>query len=183
MVKLALATLVALASTAHAEPAEQERAIFGYRLGAGMLPIDHQGTATIYLGLSAEHPIAPRWRVFGEYEWVWLFRTKTDAMPDERGDGQRAHVGVRRRMLATSSHELSWYLDGELGAGFMLANDNMTGVHALPDALAGVRLGWDLHAQTRSRSTSSMLVCELVVRALAVPEGAGMMGGIGVSWQ
>lgn len=173
---LVLAVLAGVASG-------DDRAIFGYRLDGGMLPIDHRATGTVSVGLSAEHPVAHRIRIFGEYEWIWLFRGPTDTMPEERGDGQHARVGVRARLADHPWHELDFFVDGELGGGFLLASDNMTGMHALPDAFAGVRAGYDFHANGARHVTSSMLACELLVRIVRMPDGTGAIGGIGISWQ
>lgn len=177
--RLALAAVIALAATAHADP-EADRAVFGFRFGAGVIPIDHQETTTVSIGLSAEHIVAPRWRLLGEYEWVWLSRAKE--MPEERGDGQRAHVGVRRRLGEKRVDEWGFYIDADFGAGFMLANDNMTGVHALPDAFMGLRAGYEEHAR-RESSPSKLFLAELSVRGLALPEGAGLLVGVGMAWQ
>ena len=178
MVKTLL-VIAALAGVAHAE----DRAVFGYRIDGGMLPIDHRATATIAIGLSAEHTVARRVRIFGEYEWLWMFRSQTDTMPAERGDGQQARVGLRVRLASAAWHELDFFLDGELGAGFLLGSDNMTGLQALPDAFAGLRTGYDFHAPSVRQATSSTLACELLLRAVRVPDGTGVIGGLGFSWQ
>jgi hypothetical protein len=177
VVKLALAILLATSAVAHADQDGDDRAMFGYHLGGGMLPLDHRSTGTVQMGISVEHDFARRWGVFGEYEWVWLSHDQ------EHGDGQRAQVGIRRRLAARDWYELRFFADAEAGGGFMLANDNMTGVHAMPDAFAGLRFGYDLRAHPQHKATSSSITCELLVRALAVPGGLGGAGGIGVAWQ
>jgi hypothetical protein len=182
VVKLALAMLLASAAIAHAETDDDDRAILGYHLAAGMVPLDHQATSTVQMGLGVEHQITPRMRLFGEYEWIWMFRNQSDAAREEHGDGQRAQVGIRRRFAWKSWHELTFFADGELGGGFMLANDNMTGVHAVPHGFIGARFGYDFHASRERKALSSTLTCELMVRAIAVPDGIGMAAGIGVAW-
>ena len=167
--------LVALAATAHAD---DEASWFGFRIGFGTLPIDHQLTSTVSLGLGVEHPVSEHWRVFGDYEWLWLER----AQMNEHGDGQRIHVGLRRTLADGHAwHVLRLFVDGELGGGFTLANDNISGVHELPDALAGLRLGYDMDAEHRSEAKT--LEMEVVVRGIAIPGGIGMMAGVGGLWR
>ena len=173
--------LAALAGAAHADP-ETDRAMFGFRFGAGVIPLEHRQAATLSLGLSAEHQIAPRWRVLGEYEWVWLGHDATGTMPELRGDGSRAHVGVRRRLGEKRWYEMAIYADADLGIGFMLANDNMTGMQALPDAFAGVHVGY-AERTFRHASPSKAFEADLFVRVLALTDGAGFVGGMGMAWQ
>jgi hypothetical protein len=155
--------------------------LLGFALSLGAVPVDHRLALTYSIGLSIEHPVFRKWRVFGDYEWMWLERVRGDVMPIEHGDGQRVQVGVRRRLAAKAWHELDWFIDGELGGGFTLASDNVLGVIALPDALAGVRFGYDLH--DKQRSDSQLFVCEFVLRALGVPTGAGMTFAFAASWK
>jgi hypothetical protein len=177
--RLALALVLALAATAHADP-ESDRAVLGFRFGIGVIPLDAKLTATMTLGLTAEHVVSPDWRLLGEYEWLWLAREKT--MPEERGDGQRAHIGARRRLAVKQVDEFGFYLDGDFGVGFMLANDNVSGMHAVPDVFAGLRGGYEEHARRR-RSPSKLFDFELYARGLAMLEGAGMVAGMGMAWQ
>jgi hypothetical protein len=167
--------LLALCASAHAD---DDTNWFGFRIGIGALPIDRQLTSTISLGLGVEHPVFDHWRVFGDYEWLWLER----AQMNEHGDGQRIHVGLRRTIADKRAwHVLRLFVDGELGGGFTLANDNVSGVHALPDALTGVRLGYDMEGAQRSEAKA--LEMEVVVRAIAIPGGIGMMAGLGGLWR
>jgi hypothetical protein len=177
VVKLALAILLAATAVAHADQDGDDRATFGYHLGAGALPIAHLQFGTVQMGLGVEHDIAPRWRVFGEYEWIWMFHDK------DHGDGQRAQVGIRHRLAAKRWYEMTFFADAEIGGGFMLANDNMMGVQAIPDAFAGARIGYDLRSNHVRKATSRSVTCELLVRVLAVPDGIGVAGGVGVAWQ
>ena len=180
-----LANVVALAlaraGPAHADP-EKDRAVFGFRFDAGTLPIDGQQNDTVSLGLTAEHVVAPRWRLLGEYEWVWLSRREGDAMPEVHGDGQRVHVGARRRLGEKDWYEVGMYVDADAGLGFMLAHDDMTGVHAIPDAFAGLHVGYVEHSRRRS-SPSKLFEADLFVRGLAVTEGLGITAGFGMAWQ
>jgi len=170
-----LLVLLALSTSAYAD---DEASSFGFRIGFGVLPIDRQLTSTVSLGLGVEHPVFEHWRAFGDYEWLWLER----AQMGEHGDGQRIHVGLRRTLADKRAwHVLRFFLDSELGGGFTLANDNVSGVHALPDALAGLRLGYDLEAEHRSEA--KVFEAEVVVRAIAIPGGIGMMAGIGALWK
>jgi hypothetical protein len=188
---LVLVLVLVLDARAHANPiyiADEPREpadarnLFGFRFAFGLLPIDHLPTATYSVGLGVEHPVFGKWRVFGDYEWLWLERQHTDQMAGEHGDGQRVQVGVRRRLASKRAWDiLRLYVDGELGGGFSLVNDNMTGMHALPDGLAGLRVGYDLAAHRTS--DAKLLEFEVVVRAIAIPGGIGMMGGVGALWK
>jgi hypothetical protein len=169
MVKTLL-VIAALAGVAHAD---DDRAILGYRLGGGMLPIDHQSTAALSIGITAEHPIAHRLRIFGEYEWIWLYHRDSNDMSTDRGDGQRAQVGLRARLTDKQWHELDFFVDGDVGGGFLLASDNMTGLAALPDAFVGLHAGYEVRG----------LACEALVRFVRVPDGNGVMAGVGFSWR
>ena len=167
---------------AHADPDRDDRNLFGFRIGIGMLPIDHQAVTTGAIGLGVEHPVWRSWRVFGDYEWLWLMRSHTDTMPGLRGDGQRVTVGVRHTLASKRlMRELALYLDGELGGGFALVDENIAGVHPLPTALVGLRGGWRLAGHRTSESRE--LDAEVIVRAIAIPGGIGMIGGAGFQWR
>jgi hypothetical protein len=172
VVKLAVAlAFVLAASTARAEH-DVDLPKLGLRLDVGGVP----NVMAFGLEVGVEHPVAGKLRAFGEFEWLWLTgSTSTDS--DVGGVGQRAHVGVRHVLAATKLRNvLRFFVDGELGGGFTLMTDNMTGAHAIPHALAGVRLGYDIvqHART--------LECDLVFRAIVVEHAASLMFGVGVAW-
>ncbi len=186
---LVLVLVLVLDHRAHAQPIavtasepRDDRNLFGFRIGLGMLPLDHESVTTASIGLGVEHPVWRSWRVFGDYEWLWLVRSHTDTMPGVQGDGQRVLVGVRYTLADKQLfRELAVYVDGELGGGFALVHDDLAGVHALPSALAGLRVGWKLAGHRTSESKE--LDSELVVRAVAIPGGLGMMGGVGFLWK
>lgn len=182
MNRIVLVLVLVLAPRAHAEPSDEPRNLFGFRIGLGMLPLDDQKLATYSVGLGVEHPAFGRWRVFGDYEWLWVERTHTDTMPGIHGDGQLATLGVRHAIAATTVlHDLRLYADAELGGSFALVDDDARGLHALPAGLAGVRVGYDLPGARRSES--KLLEFEVVVRAIAIPGGVGVAGGVGALWK
>ncbi len=182
MSRIVLVLALALGSLAHADPERDDRNLFGFRIGLGMLPLDHESVTTASIGLGVEHPVWRSWRVFGDYEWLWLMRSHTDTMPGLHGDGQRVMVGVRHALAEKQlMREVALYVDGELGGGFALVADNFAGVRALPSALAGVRVGWKLAGHRTSESKE--LDAELLVRAVAIPGGVGMTGGVGFLWK
>lgn len=169
----ALAIVLALAGVAGADP------LVGLRLGLGRLPIDGAPSDAVSIGLGVEHPVLCQWRAFGEYEWLWLQRVH-GTEPEPHGDGHRIQIGVRHRLAVHRvSGDFALFVDGELGGGLALVSDQMTGVRVIPDALAGVRLGYDLRAPA---SPSTVFEAELLVRVLAIPGGAGAMLGVGMLW-
>lgn len=160
----------------------EPRNLFGFRIGLGALPLDQVSIDTASVGMGVEHPVWGAWRAFGDYEWLWLMRSHTDTMSGIHGDGQRVQLGVRH---AIADKRLASYIrlfvDAELGGGFALVDDDRVGMHALPNALAGVRVGYELTSDRRSESRQ--LDAELVVRAIAIPEGLGMLAGAGFLWR
>lgn len=162
--------------------------MLGVRFSIGALPIRHSDTLTMSLGLGVEHPVFKKTRVFGEYEWMWLLQ-RPDArdlmsptpMPDRHGSGQRAVLGLRRELVGKGRHATRAFIDGELGAGLALTNDNIRGVQMLPTLFTGLRAGYDIYSSTDD-SPSRTFEAEFLVRAIAIPEGIGMLGGFGMAW-
>lgn len=166
------------------------RDLFGFRIGIGALPLSGRTTtASIGLGgLGVEHPVFAKTRVFGEYEWLWLIPEDTRAMtggvlrPERHGSGHRATVGLRRELLAKRvGRNVRMFVDGELGGGLALANDNLRGAQRLPAGEIGARLGYDMYS-SNDDSPSRTFEVEILLRAVAVREGVGMMMGMGMLW-
>ncbi len=211
MVKLSLAALVitvALPSLAVAHPppegdydepaptAEPDDSpafnMFGFAMGVGGLPIRGADNLAFSIGLSVEHPVFKKTRVFGEYDWLWLQRRDPRAgemmnseqmvpRPDEHGSGHRTSLGLRRELIGKSGGSTHAFIDGELGASIALVNDNMTGVEVLPAGFAGIRLGYDLYAR-RDDSPSATFETGLLLRIIALRDGVGMSFGVGMYW-
>jgi hypothetical protein len=161
---------------------DREPPKLGLRVDFGALPYFGQPAEIFGLGVGVEHPAFCKFRVFGEYEWLFLTSgsstTSTSAMPEYSGTGQRAHVGLRHVLVATTwRRALRLYIDGEIGGGFALTTDNASGTHAVPHALAGLRLGYDI-LMVRSH----VFEAEFLVRGIAIDHGAGMMFGVGMLW-
>jgi len=162
--------------------------MLGVRFAIGALPIRHANTLTMSLGLGVEHPVFKKTRVFGEYEWMWLDQRpderdlmSTTPRPDRHGSGHRAVLGLRRELFGKGRRSMRAFLDGELGAGLALTNDNVRGVEMLPTLFTGLRAGYDIYSSSDD-SPSRTFEAELLVRAIAVPEGIGMLGGFGMAW-
>lgn len=162
--------------------------MLGFRLGIGALPLAGTRTQTRSLGLGVEHPIIGKTRAFGEYEWLWLAPSDERAMdsvaigPERHGTGHRALAGLRRELIAGRQRgNVRMFLDGELGGGFALASDTSRGLLVLPTGFAGLRVGYDIYSNSES-SPSSMFELEVLVRAIAVGDGIGLMTGFGVLW-
>jgi hypothetical protein len=194
MVKTSLATLalalVVLAGTARADDADDDPGfnMLGFRFGVGALPIEDTHTMTFSLGLGVEHPVFTRTRVFGEYEWLWLLPSDARAAssmlprPEEHGSGHRTLVGLRRELTSKRiGRGFSLFLDTELGGGVALVDDNMRGMSFLPTAFIGLRGGYDFYSR-EDDSPSRTFEAELLVRAVAIQQGIGMLFGVGMFW-
>ncbi|HSD86647.1 MAG TPA: hypothetical protein VLB44_04005 [Kofleriaceae bacterium] len=209
MVKTSLLALLVLTAVADAHPppppddeyrqppAETTESIaddspafnmLGIRFAFGALPIRHADTLTMSVGLGVEHPVFKKTRVFGEYEWLWLITRpderdlmSTTPRPERHGSGHRAMLGLRRELVGKGRHAVHAFVDGELGAGLALTNDNIGGVAMLPTLFGGLRAGYDMYSRTDD-SPSRTFEVEILVRAVAVPDGIGMLGGVGMAW-
>ena len=187
-----IAIVVVLASVADANPvriAEQvedppEHSLLGFRIGLGKLPVDGSPHIAMSLGLGVEHRVFGRWRVFGEYEWLWLERSVPKAIemaPEPHGDGQRLQLGVRHVLVDKRLSDIRLFIDGEAGGGLALVSDSAAGVRVMPDGFAGLRFGYDLYTP-RDTSSSNTFEAEFLLRAIAFAGGAGAMFGIGMGW-
>ena len=178
MVKV-LAVLLALTAVASADDEGLDDGpplLLGFRLAAGKLPVAGQALTTMTMGLDVDHPIASRWRAFGEYEWMWLDR---DGMTTEHGSGHRLLAGLRHSVVEKRVHHFRAYLDVEGGGGMSVVDDTTIGVRMLPTGFGGLRGGYDFLA---ADSPSRVLEMEVTVRAVLVGDGTGVMAGFGMQW-
>ncbi len=174
MVKaIAIVLCVVASATAAAEP---DHGALGFTIGLGGLPLDGEKTFVYSLGLGIEHRAFAHWRAIAEYELLWLERQQMR----EYGDGHRAQVGLRHAIVHSQGSSLRWYVDAELGGGFGLVSSNLAPVRALPDAFVGVRGGYDMYASGPSQA--QRIESALVVRAIAIPDGIGMLFGLSIMW-
>ncbi len=173
-----LAALLALCAVAHADDGLEDGppTLLGVRLAAGRLPVLHEDMGTFSLGLALEHPISARWHAFGEYEYVWLNR---DVATMQHGTAHRALAGLRHTIAQKVEGHLRSFLDLDGGGGMSIVNDSVMGTRTQPTGFAGLRGGFDFRADD---SPSRVLEIELVVRAIFVPEGSGVMAGLGMQW-
>ena len=162
--------------------------MFGFRMSIGALPVDGARATTFALGLGVEHPAFGKTRVFGEAEWLWLMQQGEREMdsvpirPTRHGNGHRVSVGLRRELVAKNAgRRVRMFIDAELGGSLALTNDNAVGFAVVPGGLAGLRLGYDIYSRADS-SPSQTFEAELLVRAIAVPDGVGFMTGVGMLW-
>jgi hypothetical protein len=187
---VALVVLVG-ATPAHADEGDDDDPGFNMldmRFGLGSLPIDGASSLTVSLGLGVEHPVFKKTRMFGEYEWMWLADRGSERTymiapppPERHGTGQRASFGLRRELLGKGSHSFRAFLDGELGGGCALTNDNMRGFQPIPAGFVGMRVGYDVYSR-EDDSPSRTFEFELLFRLLAVPDGMGTLFGVGMAW-
>ena len=184
----ALLVLVALATSARAErmmvAEDAPRTTWnrlGTRIGFGSVPVDDAPMTTMSIAVSIDRPLLGSWRVLGEYEHVWIGPRDLEAhamtgVASLADSGHRVHVGLRRRLVEKSwgQRNLAVFVDGEAGGGAMLV-DRESGALALPHAFLGVRAGFALEQR-------QLWDYEIVLRGLALPEGAGALFGIGLVW-
>jgi hypothetical protein len=152
----------------------------GTRLGFGLVPRDGY-QSTISISVSLDHPVSRNWRLLGEYEYLWIGPRDADqmdlgvaALPDS---GHRLNAGVRRRLGSKSFvfDHFAFWIDVEGGAGMMLVAREMDSIW-LPHAFVGTRVGMDLRADRR------IWEYEILLRGLLVPDGVGVLFGIGLVW-
>jgi hypothetical protein len=158
------------------------------RFTIGTMPLDGTRTLAVSLGLGVEHPVFTKTRVFGEYELLWLSNAYdphtamlSPPPPERHGTGHRAVLGLRRELLGTGHHSVRGFVDGELGGGLALTNDNMRGFQTVPTGFVGLRAGYDIYSHLDS-SPSRTFEFEILVRAIAVPDGLGWLTGLGFAW-
>ena len=174
-----LAVLLALAAVAAAGDEGLDDGpplLLGFRLAAGKLPVAHEELTTATIGLDVDHPIASRWRAFGEYEWMWLDRDTTSM---QHGSGHRLLAGLRHSVVEKRAHHFRAYLDVEAGGGMSILDDTMIGVRMLPTGFGGLRGGYDFFA---ADSPSRVLETEVTVRAMMVGDSTGVMAGFDMQW-
>lgn len=174
-----LAVLLALCAVAHADDDgldDGPPTLLGMRIAAGRLPMFHEAMGTFSLGVGLDHPIKPRLHAFGEYEYVWLSH---DDASMQHGTAQRVLAGLRATVAQKLEHRLRSYVDIEGGGGMAIVNDTAMGTRAMQTGFAGLRAGFDFFADD---SPSRVWEIEIVVRAVFVPEGSGVMTGLGMQW-
>lgn len=197
--KLVALALVAFTAVAVASPPDEDAYIeetvdnpafnmFGFRMSLGALPIDGVRTRTLSVGLGVEHPVFTKTRVFGEYEWLWLATEHARAMDsvgirtERHATGHRASLGLRRELVGMSfGRSVRMFLDGELGGGLALADDNLAGLEVIPAGFVGARFGYDMYSRS-DESPSRTFELELLVRAIAISDGVGVLTGVGMMW-
>lgn len=163
--------------------------MFGFDMEVGVVPHEGANALAMSIGLAVEHPVFTRTRVFGEYDWLWISPrdTGTRAMvgmsprPERHASGHRASLGLRRELKAKGGGHMRLFIDGELGGGVALVNDSMAGATLAPSGFVGLRLGYDLYSR-RDSSPSRMFETAIVLRAVGVRDGVGIVFGLGMYW-
>ncbi len=163
--------------------------MLGFRFGGGTAELPHGPVFEMGLGIGVEHHLFGRWRLGGEYEYLFLSDDTELMAGNERaqtsvGRGHRAHVLLRRRMLESRwiQGRIRFFADAELGGGMLLASVPSETIVA-PHAFVGVRAGYDISSLGDSRG-SRIWESEILVRAIANRRDGtvGWMFGIGMNW-
>jgi len=175
-----LAVLLALCAVAHADDDDGlddgPPTLLGVRIAGGRLPIFHEDMSTLGLGLGLDHPITSRLHVFGEYEYVWL---SPEEVSMQHGTAHRVLAGLRATLVQKREHNLRSFIDVEGGGGMAIVNDTVMGTRAMQTGFTGLRAGFDFLADD---SPSRVFEIDLIVRAVFVPEGSGVMTGVDLQW-
>jgi hypothetical protein len=160
------------------------RSKLGLRMGFGAIPVERRRIHALGLGLAFEHQLAGRWRMFGEYEWLWLSDLDQRRREPTSHNGHRLHTGVRRVLADTTLKKvLRFYVDAELGGGIASMSLPRTvgrEVAVLPHGFVGLRFGYTF-LQPDNRASRAWEP-EFLVRAMWVPDGVGITGGVGMAW-
>jgi hypothetical protein len=184
----ALLIVCALAGSARADdepddPPTHDR-LLGMRIAGGLMPYDGRELLHMSLGVVAEYRVYQLLRVTAEYEYLLLDEYE-DSTKVSDGTGHRASVVVRHALARSRllDGKVRFWLDGEIGGGFLLASEAMAGRIAEPQAIAGIRLGYDFvkfHADTRA---SKVWEPDFQFRIYATPhQELGFSFGVETSW-
>ncbi len=186
----ALALLLVLASPASADvfEARTHDSLFGFRIGGGEQAFDDRDLTMTSVALAFEQRVLGDLRIAAEYEYVWLGVQDTEDDKDKPSDGMAHRASLvarhhlyRSKLFANDMFRL--YVDFELGASFLLGSEPMTGRIAVPQAIAGFRLGYDFIRFRKETRASKVWEPEVLFRVVGTPhEQAGFMAGFGMSW-
>lgn len=184
--KASLVTLLVCASIGEARAERDATNQLGFGIAFDQVPIAGHRVMQMGIGLAVEHPVFRHWRVFGEYEYLWLTEATTDQMDVALdGSGHRSSIGLRRQLVGTTLGKvLTLSIDGEVGGGVGIFSDNLTGAHIMPHAFAGLRLGYVFRAREADDASppGASFGAAFTFRAIAVEHGIGGMFGLGFAW-
>lgn len=164
-------------------PAEPLHTRLGWRVGMEMLPIGHLAISAVGLvQLIGDIELADRTRTFAEYEFLLLSSTQTRMTETLNGIGHRGSLGIVRELLGRRTRDgvALFNLSAEIGCGATLVTGAIA-ERVIPHGLAGLRFGFSLHLD-RDKKLEPSFGFELLLRVLAVPEGAGFGFGVGMVW-
>jgi hypothetical protein len=187
VVTRALLVLAIVASSARAQPIVDDDKttwnLLGTRIMFGSFEAGDTTMATFSIAVSIDRPLVGKWRVLGEYEYLWVGPADFDKQQDlgvaSLGNaGHRVNAGIRHRFeeYFREHDHIGFFVDAEVGGGAMKIDHPPTDWPVEPHIFFGLRGGgsivWD----------KQMLDYELVFRGLATRDGPGFMAGIGLVW-
>lgn len=175
----------------------------GTRGSVGAIPLD--GRTVTLLGIlqvTGDLEIARRTRVFGEYEFQMMLADRPVVAPPAmmsatspsssppsspmasslESIGHRASIGLTRVLAATTPRAKTAVFDivGEIGGGATLASGEVAS-GTIPHALLGLRFGFRLDLD-HDENVDPAFGFELLARAVVVPDGVGLVVGVGMQW-
>ena len=190
----ALALLLALAGPASADvfqrgqEARTHDSLFGFRIGGGEQAIDDLDLTMTSVALAYEQRVLGALRIVAEYEYVLLGVQDTEDDKDKASDGMahRASLVARHHLYRSKlffDETFRLYVDFELGAAFLLGSEPMAGRIAVPQGIAGFRLGYDFIKFRKETRASKVWEPEWLFRVVATPyEKVGFFAAFGLSW-
>jgi hypothetical protein len=150
-----------------------------YQFGVGKLPLDGRRIIAVsLLGLEADVRAIGDWHLFGTYSWAMLDDEHDAPDANRIGSAHRLDAGLRRDVLDLSRKMARGFVALEAGGGVGWLGS----FGAVPHALAGVRLGFDIESDEIDAGSTRTFGFELLVRATAVPDGVGLGFALALNW-
>lgn len=157
---------------------------FGFHWAIGPRPHGDDALFEGVFGLGIEHQLVGHWRIFGEYEYLWIGERSDSimSMSGVSGTGHRAQVGVRRRLASKLcvGDRFDLFVDAELGGGLAIAS-MPDAVAVIPHGFAGLQLGYDLLAEGPT-PLSRVFEAEIGLRLISSRDGIGGTFSVGLQW-
>ena len=162
-------------------PPPPRRSHLGYRIGAGAFPLDGiETTAVALVQVTADVELFRRTRTFAEYEFLMLMQSSAPMEPSPSGVGHRGNLGLSTELAGKRVRDARLYVAAEAGGGATLISAAL-GARTLPHAFGGIRFGFEL-VLDRTKPTPPTFGFELLFRGVVVPDGAGLLFGLGMQW-
>lgn len=170
-----------------APPAKPRRTWLGVRTGVGSLPLRSVDSLAVgLLQLTGDVELTAGMRAFGEYEFLIVSDQRSDSRMQSRdGVGHRGNLGLAHEIVAGNVRNAHLYITAEAGAGSTRITGTIGGAAGgvtMLHGFAGVRFGIEIRPEDATTKPERSIGFELLVRGIAVPDGAGLVFGLGLVW-